>query len=126
VTIGGQSWIDGGARDALNADLAIGHDAVVAVSCLALDPPTGSMPDLLAGLLPVILGHLQDLRSAGSAVELVVPSEEFGELSGWGHYLMDVGRTAAAFAAGQRQGHAEADRIGRLWSDERRSLGREG
>lgn len=116
VTIGGEAWIDGGARDALNADLAIGHDAVIAVSCMALEPPEGAMPDLLCGLLPGISRRIDQLRASGSAVEVVEPSEEFGELSGWGRYLMDVSRTAAAFDAGLRQGEAEIKRTQRLWS----------
>jgi NTE family protein len=115
VTISGESWIDGGARDALNADLAIGHDAVIAVSCMALEPPEGAMPDLLAALLPGISQRIDDLRASGSAVEVVEPSEEFGELSGWGRYLMDVSRTAAAFDAGLRQGKEEIKRARRLW-----------
>ena len=115
VTIGGETWIDGGARDALNADLAIGHDAVVAVSCMALEPPEGATPDLLAGLLPRISQRIDDLRASGSVVEVVEPSEEFGELSGWGRYLLDVSRTAAAFDAGLRQGDAEIERTRRLW-----------
>jgi NTE family protein len=110
------TWIDGGARDALNADLAIGHDAVIAVSCMALEPPEGKMPDLLCGLLSGISQRIDQLRASGSAVEVVEPSEEFGELSGWGRYLMDVGRTAAAFDAGLRQGQAEIKRTQRLWS----------
>jgi len=116
ITIGDQTWIDGGARDALNADLAIGHDAVVVVSCLALDPPEGAAPDLLAGLIPGTRQRIDDLRASGSAVELVEPAGEFGELSGWGRYLMDVGRTAAAFDAGVRQGRAEIERVATLWN----------
>jgi NTE family protein len=116
VTIHGEGWIDGGSRDALNADLAIGYDAVVVVSCMVLEPPEGATPDLLAGLLPGIRDRIDDLRSSGSGVEVVEPAEEFAELSGWGHYLMDVSRTAAAFDAGLRQGRVELDRIKRLWS----------
>jgi NTE family protein len=116
VTIDGETWIDGGARDALNADLAIGHDAVIAVSCIALAPPEGATPDLLAGLLPGIRQRIDDLRTSGSVVEVVEPSEEFGELSGWGRSLLDVGRTAAAFDVGLRQGDAEVERARRLWS----------
>jgi len=100
----------------LNADLAIGHDAVVAVSCMALDPPDGATPDLLAGLLPGIREHVADLRASGSGVEVVEPGDEFGELSGWGHYLMDVGRTAAAFEAGLHEGDAALERIKGVWS----------
>jgi NTE family protein len=116
VTIHGERWIDGGARDALNADLAIGHDAVVALSCMALEPPEGETPDLLAQLLPGIRQRIDDLRASGSAVKVLEPSREFGELSGWGRYLLDVSRTAAAFEAGMRQGDAEVERTQRLWS----------
>jgi len=108
VTIGGSTWIDGGARDALNADLAIGHETVVALSCMSLDPPAGAMPDLLAGLLPGTRGRIDELRASGSAVEVIEPGAEFAELSGWGHHLMDVQRTRAAFDAGRRQGDAGA------------------
>jgi NTE family protein len=121
VTIHGESWIDGGARDALNADLAIGHEVVVAVSCMALEPPPGATPEILAGLLPGIRQRIDDLRVSGAMVEVIEPSEEFGELSGWGRSLMDVNRTGDAFDAGVRQGTAEAARIGGLWTGPGRS-----
>jgi NTE family protein len=66
VTIAGERYIDGGARDMLNADLAVGHDRVVAVSCLVVDPPDGVVPDLLAGLLPDVRARIDELRSTGS------------------------------------------------------------
>jgi NTE family protein len=116
VTINGESWIDGGARDALNADLAVGHEVVVAISCMALHPPKGATPEILAGLLPAIGQRIDDLRESGAVVEVIEPSEEFAELSGWGRYLMDVSRTRDAFDAGVRQGGAEVDRIRALWT----------
>jgi NTE family protein len=33
ITINGERYIDGGVRSMLNADLAIGSDIVIAVSC---------------------------------------------------------------------------------------------
>jgi NTE family protein len=116
VTIKGDSWIDGGARDALNADLAIGHDFVIAVSCLALEPPEGATPEILAGLLPGISQRIAELRASGAVVGLIEPSEEFGELSGWGRHLMDVARTGDAFDAGLRQGRTEAERTRAVWT----------
>jgi NTE family protein len=74
VTIKGESWIDGGARDALNADLAIGHQVVLAVSCMALNPPEGATPEILAGLLPGIRQRIDDLRASGALVEVIEPS----------------------------------------------------
>jgi NTE family protein len=116
VTINGESWIDGGARDALNADLAIGHRVVVAISCMALKPPKGATPEILGALLPGIGHRIDELRASGAMVEVIEPSEEFGELSGWGRYLMDVSRTGDAFDAGVRQGGAEVERIRALWT----------
>ena len=49
-------------------------------------------------------------------MEVIEPSQEFGELSGWGSALLDVSRTAAAFDAGLRQGEAEVERSRTLWS----------
>jgi NTE family protein len=116
VTIAGERYVDGGVRDMLNADLAIGHDVVVAVSCVALDPPHGAVPELLAGLLAPVRERIEELRSAGGEVAVVEPSDEVQELSGWGRHLMDFARTPAAFDAGVRQGKAEADRLGSIWA----------
>jgi NTE family protein len=116
VTIGDGSYIDGGARDALNTDLAIGHDLVVAMSCMALEPPEGAMPELLASRLSDTRERIDATRASGSAVEVVEPSDEVCELSGWGRFLMDFTRTRAAFDAGVTQAAAEAKRIGTFWS----------
>jgi NTE family protein len=116
VTIEGESYIDGGARDMLNADLAIGHDKVIAVSCLALDPTADRVPELFTALLPGVRTRIDELRASGSAVEVIEPNDEVRELSGWGAYLMDHSRTAAAYDAGVRQGATEAGRLGSFWS----------
>jgi hypothetical protein len=119
ITFAGGHFIDGGARDMLNADLAVGCDMVVAVSCIALEPPDGMVPDLLAGLLPGVRARIEALRSSGSTVEVMEPSEEVSEISGWGRYLMDFSRTKDAFDAGIRQGKAEAAHLGQFWSSAR-------
>jgi NTE family protein len=115
VTIEGGRYIDGGARDMLNIDLVTGHDVVVAVSCVVLDPPDGRVPDLLAGFLPDIRRRIEELRSTGSAVKVIEPSSEVQTLSGWGRRLMDFSRTEAAFDAGVRQGKAESAQLGPFW-----------
>jgi hypothetical protein len=63
---------------------------------------------------PRISQRIGDLRTSGGVVQVVEPSEESGELSGWGRYLLDIGRTAAAFDAGWRQSEAEIERTRRL------------
>jgi NTE family protein len=116
VTIGTEQYIDGGARDMLNADLAVGHERVVVLSCVVLDPTEGRVPDLLAARLPDVRERVGELSSSGSAVAVVEPSDEVRELSGWGALLMDFERTAAAFAAGVRQSKDEAARLEPFWS----------
>ena len=116
VTIAGGHYIDGGARDMLNVDLATGHDVVVAVYCMVLDPPDGLVPELLAGFLPDIRTRIAEVRSNGSAVTVIEPSSEVQTLSGWGRYLMDHSRTEAAFDAGVRQGKAGSHGLGPFWS----------
>ena len=116
VTIGAGHYIDGGARDMLNADLAIGHDTVIAVSCLPLEAKPVLMPELIADLLAGVGGRLAELRSSGSRVELIEPTDEMAELSGWGRSLMDFARTPAAFELGLAQGRQEAVRLSGHWA----------
>ncbi len=105
VTIGGNRYTDGGVRDPLNADLARGHDVVIAVTCLPLDQPPGPTRD-----------HLDVLRRDGSHVAVVDPSEEFPALSGRGAHLMDSARVEEASRLGQLHGAIEAGRLAPLWS----------
>lgn len=115
VTIGDARWMDGGGRDILNADVAAGHDVVLAVSCLLLEiPPEFSTPAFDA-LFAATLAQLDSLRAGGSRVETIVPGPEMLEVSGAGANLMDFARTPDAYAAGLGQGKVEAARLAGFW-----------
>lgn len=115
VTIGDARWMDGGGRDILNADVAIGHDVVLAVSCFPLEvPPEFSTPAFDA-LLAATRAQLDSLRTGGSKVETIVPGREMLEVSGGGANLMDFTRTADAYTAGLGQGKVEAERLEDFW-----------
>lgn len=115
VTIGEARWMDGGGRDILNADVAAGHDVVLAVTCLLLEiPPEFSTPAFDA-LFAATRGQLDSLRAGGSKVATIVPGQEMLEVSGGGANLMDVTRTADAYEAGLRQGQLEAARLAGFW-----------
>jgi NTE family protein len=116
VTINGTRWMDGGMRDMLNADVAAGHDTVLAVSCVLLEMPEGFVEPTMEALLAATVAQLDSLRDGGAKVETIVPGEEFLEVSGWGLYLMDFTRATAAFEAGLRQGAAEAGRLAGFWA----------
>jgi NTE family protein len=115
VRIGEARWMDGGVRDILNADVAAGHDVVLAVSCLLLElPPELSTPALDA-LFAATRARLDSLRAGGSRVETIVPGQEMLEVSAAGANLMDFTRTADAYETGLRQGKVEAPRFTGFW-----------
>ena len=63
-----------------------------------------------------IEAELATVRDSGAALEVIVPGQEFLDISGWGAHLMDPGRAAAAYQAGIRQAGAEAARLRAVWS----------
>lgn len=115
VTIGATRWMDGGVRDILNADVAAGHQTVLVISCTLLEVPPELLPPGMGDLFAATRAGLEGLERDGSKVELVVPSQEMLEISGYGMHLMDFTRSAAAFAAGVRQGQLEASRLSAFW-----------
>lgn len=116
VTINGERYMDGGMRTPLNADLAAGHDAVIVVSCLALALPDGFSDPVFDATAALIEIELAMLRDGGAGVEIIGPGEEFLNVSGWGAELMNPARVPGAYAAGIRQGSAEADRLKEIWA----------
>lgn len=116
VTIGGSTYMDGGMRTPLNADLAAGHDAVIVVSCLAMALPEGITDPVFEATAAQVEAELTVLRDGGAALEIIAPGVEFLEVSGWGTELMNPAKVAGAYAAGVRQAAAEADRLRAIWT----------
>ena len=116
VTINGHRYMDGGLRTNLNADLAAGHDRVVAVSCLPLSLPEGVGDPALLARAATQDAELNVVRERGEAVEVIEPGEEFLTLSGGGANLSDVGRAGEAYEAGLPQARIELDRIRAFWN----------
>lgn len=105
ITIGGERYIDGGMRSALNADLVAGADRAVVVSV---------MPTSMAGFADAGQ-ELATLRESGTEVEVVEPDDAFMELAGMGAHLMDLGRGPQAYELGLALADQVADRVGALW-----------
>lgn len=116
VTINGTRYMDGGMRTPLNADLAAGQEAVVVVSCMAMNLPEGVTDPVFDAMAAQIEAELAVLREGGAAVEVVAPGAEFLDVSGWGTELMNPARVPGAYEAGVRQAAAEADRLGAIWA----------
>jgi NTE family protein len=115
VTIGGRRYMDGGMRTALNADVAVGHDVVVAVSCFTLSLPEGMSDPMFDAMAAQLEAEFATLRTGGAALEVVTPGAEFLDLSGWGLNLMNPALAPAAYDAGVRQAAVEAERIRGAW-----------
>jgi len=115
VTIKGRRWMDGGVRDFLNADIATGHDVVLAVSCVLLENPGEFARPGMNAVMGATRDRLDALRAGGIKVEAVVPNEEMLQLSGSGIHLMDYSRAAAAYGVGERQGEAAASELRAFW-----------
>jgi NTE family protein len=116
ITIDGRRYMDGGMRTALNADVAVGHDAVIAVSCFILALPEGMSDPTFDAINAAIEAEFETLRASGATLQVVAPGEEFLEISGWGFNLMDPSRAAAAYDAGVRQAAVEAERLRAVWN----------
>jgi NTE family protein len=116
VTIGAGRYMDGGMRTPLNADLAAGHDAVIVVSCLVTALPEGISDPMFDAISSQIEAELAAVRDSGAALEVIVPGQEFLDISGWGAHLMDPSRATSAYQAGIRQAGAEAARLRAVWS----------
>ncbi|MBK5224772.1 MAG: patatin-like phospholipase family protein [Acidimicrobiia bacterium] len=115
ITIGEGRYIDGGMRSALNADQVVGADIAIVVSCMPLSIPGVDDPRLQR-MEQAVRSELAVLTDSGAEVELVVPSDAFLEISGFGMFLMDGTRGAAAYQAGIDQGRDEAARLGEIWN----------
>lgn len=111
VSIDGRRWMDGGVRDMLNADVASGHQSVLAVSCTLLELPPGMAMPAMDAVFGATRKQLHGLAEAGSRVETIIPGPEMLEVSEWGMSLMDFSRAPAAYEAGLRQGKSEAERL---------------
>jgi NTE family protein len=116
ITIGDARYMDGGMRTAMNADLAAGHDAVIAVSCMALALPPGVSDPMFDAISAQVDAEFSAVRDSGAALEVVAPGPEFLDISGWGANLMNPALTADAYQAGLRQAAAEAGRLRSVWN----------
>ncbi len=115
VTIYGRRYMDGGMRTGLNADVARGHDVVVAVSVFALGVPEGVTDPLALKLAGQSEAEFDVVRAGGAKLTVIEPGAEFLELSGFGLNVMDFSLRGKAFDVGMRQAEAEAARLAQAW-----------
>jgi NTE family protein len=105
VTIDGRRYMDGGMRSGENADLAIGYDKVLVLQVFELPPGVSWGPGLAS--------QLDQLRAAGSAVEVVHADAD--STAAIGENPLDPATRTPSALAGLAQGRAEADRVRAFW-----------
>jgi NTE family protein len=102
ITINGGQYIDGSIRSMLNADLAVGCEVVIVVSCFALEAVNGPDDPDWAATIAAQIDELRSLRK-DSAVIQITPPESFLELTHRGAAMMDGTLAADAFRIGRAQ-----------------------
>ena len=105
VTIDGHRYIDGGMRSLTNADLAKGYKVVIVVNFIPT-PRTSEIEKIFGALTD---REIKILRNSGSTIESITPDAATLEAFGPNH--QDWSRRKAAFAAGLKQGHIEAQKL---------------
>lgn len=116
ITINGERYIDGGVRSMLNADLAIGSDIVIAVSCFPLTARDKAGPAFFAAMNAAPLAELDAVRGSGATLAVVEPNSEFVVLTKHGSAMMDSNLVPEAYRLGQITALAEAESVRRLWN----------
>lgn len=116
VTLRGHGHVDGGFRTTLNADLAVGADVAIVVSCLALESPAELTDPVTRTHRAKATAGIAAVRDSGTRLAVVTPDDEFLAISGWGQHLMDHSRAADAYTVGLRQAANEASRLAAVWA----------
>jgi NTE family protein len=80
ITINGERYIDGGVRIMLNADLAIGSDIVISVSCFPLTARDEAGPALFKAMNAAPLAELDAVRGSGATLALSNPAPSLSRL----------------------------------------------
>jgi len=116
ITIDGERYIDGGVRSTLNADLTIGCDIVIAVSCFSLTGRGKAGPALFTAMNAAPLTELDAVRGSGATVALIEPRSDFVVLTKHGTAMMDSNLVPEAYRLGQITAVGEAESVRRLWN----------
>ena len=113
VTINDDRYVDGGVRSMVNADLAIGNDFVIVVSCFSLDVSSNNtVHDILN---KGILSEIELLRKNGSEVKVITPNTEFLALTKNGADMLDLSLIPEAWRIGKEQATNEKKDLEETW-----------
>ena len=116
ITINGERYIDGGVRSMLNADLAIGSDIVIAVSCFALTAHDKAGMPFFTTINAPVLAELDAVRGSGATLAVIEPHSEFLVLTKHGTAMMDSNLVPEAYRLGHITAVGEAESVRCVWN----------
>jgi hypothetical protein len=100
----------------LNADLAIGFDIVIAVSCFALTAGEKAGPAFFTSMNAAPLAELDAVCGSGATLAVIEPCSEFIVLTKHGAAMMDNNLVPEAYRLGHIAGVGEAESVRRAWN----------
>ena len=100
----------------LNADLAIGFDIVIAVSCFALIARDKAGPAFFTAMNAAPLAELDAVRGSGATLAVIEPHAEFLVLTKHGAAMMDSNLVPEAYRLGHVTGLGEAETVRCIWN----------
>ena len=100
----------------LNADLAIGSDIVIAVSCFPLTASDDARPAFFKAMNAAPLAELDAVRHSGATVALIEPHSDFVVLTKHGTAMMDSNLVPEAYGLGHITAVGEAESVRRVWN----------
>ena len=100
----------------LNADLAIGFDIVIAISCFALTARDRAGPAFFTAMNAAPLAELDAVRNTGATLALIEPRSEFLVLTKHGAAMMDSNLVREAYRLGHVAAVGEAGSVRRAWN----------
>jgi len=116
ITINGERYIDGGVRSLLNADLGIGSDIVIVVSCFSLSARDGAGTPFFTAMNAAPLAELDAVRGSGAILAVIEPDAEFLALTKHGAAMMDSSLVLEAYRLGHIAAAGEAASVRRVWN----------
>ena len=100
----------------LNADLAIGSDIVIAVSCFPLTARDKAETPFFTATNAAPLAELDAVRGSGATLAIIEPHSEFLELTKHGTAMMDSNLVPEAYRLGHITAAGEAESVRRVWN----------
>ena len=100
----------------LNADLAIGSDIVIAVSCFPLTARDKAETPFFTATTAAVVAELDAVRGSGATLAVIEPHTEFLELTKHGTAMMDGDLVPEAYRLGHITAVGEAESVRRFWN----------